>query len=157
MNFDIDLSEKTVSFEAARPFYSRKAVEIAAHVFESRAEVYLDEAPKAFSLTLKSRRVKIAEADLEALAGSFLNELLNQEYRFLVGGFNKKISDLISTQALFCARGGEKGVEPVAEERTPEFKAAVAKLVKEAQDEAKRTMPKKIPDQGAPLPPAAKE
>ena len=157
MRFDIDEAERSVSFEVAKKVYSRDGLDIAVQVFGSKAEVYLDETPKSFGLTLQAKKKTAGAADLERLAGEFLVELLNQEYRFVVGRFNSKISSLIVTQALFCARGGETPPAPCAEEQTPEFKAETARLMKTAQDEIKRTMPKKLPPQGNPLPPAKEE
>ena len=157
MRFEIDQDEKTVEFSIPRKIYSREALEIAAQIFAPRAEVYLDESASAFALTLKSKRGEPSKADLETLAGEFLNELLNQDYRFLVGRFNQKISSLVVTQALLAARGGEKPAETPAAERTPEFEAEVARLMDEAREEISRTMPRKIAPQGLPLPPAPEE
>lgn len=157
LKLSADPKEREVSFSVPRSMYSRQAVEIAAHVFSKRVDVLLAEDKKAFDLTLRSKRKTADKAELEALGGEFVNELLNQEYRFIVSRFNQKISSLIVTQALLAARGGEDarpaGV-PEAE-KTPEFKAKVAALLREAEEEVKRTMPKKLPPQGNPLPPEA--
>lgn len=152
MKIDVDAKERSASFELPKPIYSQDGLEIAARVFSSRADVFLEETAKAFGVTLQA---KSSKADPEALAGEFLNELLNQEYRFIVGKHNRKISNLIVTQALFAARGGEN--PPKAAEETPEFKAAVDELMKQTAAEIKRTMPKKLPPQGNPLPPAKED
>ena len=131
--------------------YSMDGLRIAAHVLSSKVDVYMDETKTAWDVTLEPKR---KDADKAALEGEFRNELLNQEYRFLVGAFNRKISSLITTQALMAARGGENPPPAVPpEETTPEFKAKVAELMKAAQDEISRTMPKKLPHQGLPIPP----
>lgn len=131
--------------------YSMDALRIAAHVLSSKVDVYVAEEKDAWEVTLEAKR---RGADLAALEGEFGNELLNQEYRFLVGAFNRKISSLITTQALMAARGGENPPPAVApEERTPEFQAKVAELMKNAEEEIRRTMPRKLPDQGLPIPP----
>lgn len=134
----------------SKELYSREAIGIAAHIFSNRAEVYLSDGGKAWELSLKAKRAK---QDPKALEGEFKNELLNQEYRFIVSRFNAKLSKLIVTQALFSARG---------EERTPEapsaeLKAETERLLAEARDEIARTMPKKLPPQGAVLPPAPED
>jgi His-Xaa-Ser system protein HxsD len=131
--------------------YSMDALRIAAQVLSSKVDVYLDEDKNSYDVTLEPKR---KDADKAALEGEFRNELLNQEYRFVVGAFNRKISSLIVTQALMAARGGENPPPAVPpEEKTPEFKAKVAELMKAAEDEIKRTMPKKLPHQGQPIPP----
>jgi His-Xaa-Ser system protein HxsD len=157
MRIAIDPAEKTASLEVPRGFYSREGIEIAAQIFGTRADIYLEESGKAYGLTLKSKRQTAAEADLDRLAGEFVNELLNQEYRFVVGKFNHKISSLIVTQALFSARGGEETAKIPPEEQTPEFMASVEQLMKSTADEIARTMPKKLPPQGNPLPPAQED
>jgi len=152
MRFTIDSDEKSVSFQVPQSVYSKDGLQIAAHIFSPRAEVYLDETGKKFDLTLKSKKKSVAPAELESLGGEFLNELLNQEYRFIVGRFNQKLSSFTVTQALFSARGGEEIPKAHEAESTPEFKSAVEELMKTAREEIARTMPKKIPPQGTPIP-----
>ncbi len=147
----------SISFSISKKMYSKQAVQIAAHVFDSRAKILLGESGGDFDLTLQSNRKTVTAEDLSALAGEFTNELLNQEYRFIVGGFNQKISNLIVTQVLFAARGGETPPQPRIEEQTPEFVAEVDKLLCQAKEEISRTMPKKIAPQGKVLPPAPEE
>lgn len=157
MRLKTDVGERTVGFEVPRSMYSREGLDIANQIFSPRAEIYLEESAKTLGLTLKSKRKASTPEELERLGGEFLNELLNQEYRFVVGRFNQKISGLIVTQALFSARGGEEPPKPPVEEQTPEFKEAVVKMMRDAAEEIKRTMPKKLPPQGNPLPPAKEE
>lgn len=149
----VDEKAREVSFLLPKKLYSRQALEIAAQVFSARADVLCAETRQAFDVTLAAKR-KASADDLESLAGEFFNECLNQEYRFLVGGFNQKLAGLTVTQALFSARGGqEKPPSPPAEEQTPEFKAEVERLMAQAKDEIARTMPKRIAPQGSPIPP----
>ena len=155
MRFKFDLDGRGVSFAADRGIYTKEAILIAAQIFAGRAEVFLDEPSNAFGVTLKARKKTAGKAELRELAGEFLNELLNQEYRFIVGRFNRKISNLIIAQALLSARGDDGRPETAPEEQAPEFKAAVSKLMEEARAEISRTMPKKLAPQGLPLPPAA--
>ena len=150
----IDEAGRSVSFSVPDKLYSEDGLKIAAQIFSARADVYLEEARGRHELTLKAKRRTVDAAGLAALAGEFRNELLNQEYRFLVGRFNQKITSLIVTQTLFAARGGETPPEAPAAEKTPEFQAEVARLMSEADAEIRRTMPKKLPPQGNPLPPA---
>ena len=151
MNISVDRAERSVSLSAPRKTYSDDAVRIAAHVFSARAEVYDRASRSAHELTLVARRRDADEAFLEALGGEFLNELLNQEYRFVVARFNRKVADLIAAQTLMSARGGEKPAEP--EPDSPEMAAETRKLMAAAEDEIRRTMPKKIVPPGPLYPP----
>ena len=145
MRFKVDADEGTVSFKASRPFYSKQSLAIAASVFESKAAVFLSEAGKAFAVELKSKRKGTTGAELEALAGEFFNELLNQEYRLVVVDSNAKISDLIVTQVLYRAGGGDRAAAPRTDESSREFKAAVGRLMDDARAEIAATRPKRIP------------
>lgn len=156
MKHEFDLKQGSVGLTAPKALYSRDALGIAAHIFAGRAEVYLEEAPRVWRLTLKARRPG-GEPELRALAGEFLNELLNQQYRFLVSRFNAKISNLVVAQTLLSARGGENPSALAAEEQAPEFQAEVDKMMAEARVEIERTMPARIVPQGNPLPPAPEE
>jgi His-Xaa-Ser system protein HxsD len=151
MKIDIDRAGRSVSLAAPRKTYSDDAVRIAAHVFSNRAEVYHRVSRSAHELTLVARRRDADEASLEALGGEFLNELLNQEYRFVVARFNRKIADVIAAQTLMSARGGEKPAAPAPD--SPELKAETRKLLAAAAEEIRRTMPKKIAPQGPLYPP----
>jgi His-Xaa-Ser system protein HxsD len=151
MNILVDRDARSVSVAAPRKTYSDDAVRIAAHVFSNRAEVYHRTSRAAHELTLVAKRRDADAASLEALGGEFLNELLNQEYRFVVARFNRKVADVIAAQALLSARGGAKPAAPAAD--SPELKAAARKLMAAAEDEIRRTMPKKIAPQGPLYPP----
>ena len=56
-----------------------------------------------------------------------------------------------------AARGGETPAAAPAEEQAPEFMKLVADLVKNAEAEVARTMPRKIADQGTVLPPVKED
>ncbi len=141
----------------SKKIYSKDSLLIAAQILSSKINVYLDETKTAYEVTIEAKRKDVDAAGLSALAGEFGNELLNQEYRFIVGRFNSKISSLIVTQTLMASRGGETPAGPPAGESTPEFKKMVAELMKNAEAEVARTMPKKIPHQGTPLPPVKED
>lgn len=154
MKMSVDRAERSVRFAVPRAVYSDDAVRIAAHVFANRAETYAEESKAAFDLTLVSKKAGLDDSSLEALAGEFLNELLNQEYRFVVARFNRKVADVVTAQTLLSARGGENPPAPPAE--TPELKAETQRLMREAADEIERTMPKKIAAPGPLYPPEAR-
>ena len=151
MNIIVNRAERSVALSAPRKTYGDDAVRIAAHVFSNRAEVYYAATKSAHELTVVAKRRDVDEASLEALGGEFLNELLNQEYRFVVARFNRKVADLIAAQTLLSARGGEKPAKPKPD--SPELKAETRKLMAAAEEEIRRTMPKKIAPQGPLYPP----
>jgi His-Xaa-Ser system protein HxsD len=151
MNMSVDQKKRSVSLSAPRKTYSDDAVRIAAHVFSNRAEVYHRASRSAHELTLVAKRRDADAPSLEALGGEFLNELLNQEYRFVVARFNRKVADVIAAQTLMSARGGEKPA-PAAPD-SPELEAEVRKLISAAEEEIRRTMPKKLAPQGPLYPP----
>lgn len=151
MKAKIDAKAREAALSLSSAVYSDEAVRIAAAVFDSRCEVYHEEKKGGFALTLAARRKDLDEKALEALAGDFLNELLNQEYRFLVGRFNRRVADLVVTQALLSARGGENPPETAKGEDEPAFKAEVARLMAEAAAEIEKTMPKRLPPQKGPI------
>lgn len=150
---DIDVDEKSVTLDLPQALYSREGIGIAAQIFANQAAVLLGEDDGTFQVVLESKRKAPKAPELSGLGGEFLNELLNQEYRMLVGRFNRKITNLTATQALLAARGGENPAPAPEQEKTPEFLKAVEELMREAQAEIDRTMPKKLPPQGTPLPP----
>lgn len=154
---DIDTDEKSVSLDLPRALYSREGIGIAAQVLAPQAAVLLGEDDDEYQVVLQSKRKAPKEDELRRLGGEFLNELLNQEYRMLVGRFNRKISSLTVTQALLAARGGETPPAAPEQEKTPEFRKAVEELMREAQAEIERTMPRKLPPQGSVLPPAKED
>ena len=146
-----DRAARSVSLSAPRATYSDDAVRIAAHVFSNRADVYHEATRSAHELTLVAKRRDADAAALEALGGEFLNELLNQEYRFVVARFNRKVADLIAAQTLLSARGGENPPQRAA--ASPELQAETARLMRAAAEEIERTMPRKIAPRGSPIPP----
>ncbi len=146
-----------MKMKLSRKIYSKDALLIAAQVLSSKINVYLEESKSVYTVTIEARRRGVDDDRLAALAGEFGNELLNQEYRFIVGRFNAKISSLIVTQTLMAARGGETPAAPPAEESTPAFKKLVADMVRNAEAEVARTMPRKISDQGTVLPPVKEQ
>jgi hypothetical protein len=153
MKLEIDAEANEVSFSLHPEVYGEDSLRVAAAVFEKKAEVYEDEegGKAGRRVTLAPRR-KSTDADLQALAGDFMNELLNVEYRKLVTSMNKNLSTLLVTQALFAARGGENGPPPLAPLSEAQ-EAEVQKMMAEAREEIAKTMPKRLPPQGAPIQP----
>lgn len=147
-----DVKEREASVRLPKAVTSQAALELAAQVFAKRAEAFVGETKAEWELTLKARRPGATEAQLAALAGDFLVELLNQEYRFLVSALNKDVASLQSAQALFAARGGENPPSPPKEDAA--FKKLAAKLLAEAKAELAKSAPKRAARAGkTPVPP----
>lgn len=85
----------------------------------------MSETPERYEVTLKSKSPADREA-LRRLAGEFLNELISEERRLEVFRENKKIIELIVTQALYSAQ------------QTPEQEAEAARITQEMNGEAER-------------------
>ena len=137
--------------ELPKAVYDRSAAEVAATVLAARAEAFLEPDGSDLRITLKPLRAATNQ-DLERLAGEFLNEMLNQQYRAVVSRFNAKATQSVVTQALYAARPRPARRDP---ERDPKYAAEVAALMRDAEKEIRDTMPKKIAPQGAPIPPEA--
>lgn len=149
MKIAVDVSARRATVRAPRKVYSDDAVRVAAHVFDGRAEVYHAAGKSEHEIDLVARRKDLDAAALENLAGEFLNELLNQEYRFLVGRFHRRIADRVVAQALLSARGGENPPAPIPD--SPELKAEAERLMAQTAEEIRRTMPPRIAPQGVPM------
>ena len=118
------------TLELPRGVYSEYALRIALHVFTRRAEAEAEEVRSGWRVTLRP----LGQAGLDALAGDFLNELLNQEYRFAVSALNRKVSGFLVTQALLSARGGEN--PPPQPEEDAAFRAEAEGMLREAKEES---------------------
>ena len=151
MKLDCDAKKKEVRFTVSPAIYGEDVLRLAAHVFERSAEAYAEKTRGGVEVTL-SAKAKTDADGLEKLGREFLNELLNQRYRRIVGEANKELAALLVTQALFSARGGEN--RPAPAPLTPEQEKEAARLMAEAQAEIDRTMPKRIAPQGRPIPEA---
>lgn len=151
MKIVVDAAERSVEVSVPRKIYSDDSVRIAAMVFSGRAEIYYDKTKTEHALTLVARRKDLDAAALERLGGDCLNELLNQEYRAQWARFHRKIADRVVAQVLLAARGGETPA-PLPKD-SPELEAETKRLMAAAADEIARTMPKRIPPQGAPMRP----
>ncbi len=121
---------KGVTLKVARAAYSKAALDLAVLTFAARARAAVAAAPGGWTVTLAGK----APHD-PALAGDFLNEILNQECRFLVSGLNATLASLQTTQALFAARGGENPPAPPVEDAA--FRRETQALLESARKEKK--------------------
>ncbi len=96
-----ELGERRVSFVVSEDIYALDTIQGAAYLFLDRCYVFLDRpADRQVAVVLKAKGEADA-ATLEALAGEFANELLNQALRKAVGASNAKIREFILAKALF--------------------------------------------------------
>lgn len=119
---------KGVTLRVDKAVYSKAALELAVMTFAARAEAVVAPAPGGWKVTLRG-------GSDPALAGDFLNEILNQECRFLVSGLNQTLASLQTAQALFAARGGENPPPPPAEDAA--FRREAQALLESARKEKK--------------------
>jgi His-Xaa-Ser system protein HxsD len=97
----VDLGERRVRFEVDESIYDLDVIQGAAYLFLDRGYVFLDRpADRRVAVVLKTRGEATAES-LEALAGEFANELLNQALRKSIGASNAKIREFILAKAFF--------------------------------------------------------
>ncbi len=96
-----DLGARRASFVVDESLYPLDTIQGAAYLFLDRCYVFLDRpADQRVAVVLKTKG-EADEAALEALAGEFANELLNQALRKAVGASNAKIREFILAKAFF--------------------------------------------------------
>lgn len=95
------LDERRVSFVLDEELYPRDAVYGAAYLFVDRCWVFLTRpADRQVEVRLKTKEAADTAA-LEALAGEFANELLNQVLRFRVGESTARLREYTLARAFF--------------------------------------------------------
>jgi His-Xaa-Ser system protein HxsD len=96
-----DIGDRRVSFVVSEDLYALDVIQGAAYLFLDRCYVFLDRpADRQVAVVLKAKGETDAAA-LDALAGEFANELLNQALRKAIGASNAKIREFILAKALF--------------------------------------------------------
>ena len=95
------IGERKVAFVLDESVYKKDAVYGTAYLFIDRCFVYLTRpAESQVGVELVSRE-ETTEAELEALAGEFVNELLNQMVRAQVGEATARIREYYMARAFF--------------------------------------------------------
>jgi len=98
-----EIAERRVSFTISEELYPLDAIQGAAYLFIDRCYVWLDRpADRQVQVVLRSKESS-TEEQLQALAGEFANELLNQSLRKNIGESNGKIREFIMARAFFAA------------------------------------------------------
>lgn len=100
-----ELAERRVRFEVDESIYDLDVIMGAAYLFLDRCYVWMDRAAdRRVQVVLRSRGAA-SEDELQALAGQFANELLNQALRKQIGESNGRLREYIMARALFSADG----------------------------------------------------
>lgn len=101
----IEVDERRARFTIDESIYALDVVMGAAYLFIDKVYVFLDRGgDRQVIVSLRSRAAASAE-ELEALAGQFANELLNQALRKQIGESNGRLREYILARALFAAEG----------------------------------------------------
>lgn len=96
------ISKDSVTLTLKEAVYPLEAIYGASYVFIDRAFLFLDGRGQKIEVTLSPKQ-KMSAGELRALAGDFLNELLNYALRVGISAENKKIRQYVVQRALFSA------------------------------------------------------
>jgi His-Xaa-Ser system protein HxsD len=103
MSMEPVIGERRVEFVVSEELYPLDVIQGASYLFIDRCYVWLDRpADKQVKVVLRSKGAA-TPAELEALAGEFSNELLNQALRKNIGDTNAKIREFVMARAFFAA------------------------------------------------------
>ena len=101
MSLSYDTSERVVTLLVDEDLYALDAIYGTAYLFVDRCYVLLGR-PKERHVSVRLRaKGEATEETLEALAGEFSNELLNQVLRMRIGESTKKIREYTLAKAFF--------------------------------------------------------
>lgn len=118
--FQYEAADRSITFELQESVYPLDAIYGTAYLFIDRCYVFLTRPADAIvSVRLKSKDVAVTPETLDALAGEFVNELLNQAFRARLAESTGKIREYYVSRAFF------------AEARPASIDAILAELDKE--------------------------
>ena len=96
------LSERSVAFNVDESVFSLDAVYGAAYLFVDRCWVFFTRPQEGVvGVNLKSKANEVTEGELDALAGEFSNELLNQAIRVQLGESTATLREYMMARAFF--------------------------------------------------------
>lgn len=96
------IDARAVSFDIDEELYPRDSIYGAAYLFVDRCFVFLTRPSEGHvRVRLKARDAAVTQPALEALAGDFGNELLNQVMRQRIGESTAKIREYYMARAFF--------------------------------------------------------
>ncbi len=115
VDFQFELDEREIAFNLDEEVYPRDAIYGAAYLFIDRCYVYLSRpGDKKVRARLRSKEAATPE-QLEALAGEFANELLNQLLRIRIGDSTARIREYYMARAFFTTESDSTINELLAE------------------------------------------
>lgn len=101
VDFEFALSEREIAFDLDETLYPLDAIYGAAYLFVDRCYLFLAR-PADHRVRVRLRTREAASADaLEALAGEFANELLNQVLRRRISDSTRTIREYYMARAFF--------------------------------------------------------
>lgn len=133
MKVKIDSKSGEALLTIQKKLYAVELLQAAAYVLTDRCVAYVEASGASHIVTLKSTQGR-SRADLEALADSFHNELLNQALRQKLVAANRSIMEHVITRALVSAQA-EPEKEAAPEALTASQQAEIDKLIAEAEAE----------------------
>lgn len=100
--FQYDAGERSVTFDLQESVYPLDAIYGTAYVFIDRCYVFLARPSDGIvTVRLKTKEPSPDTAALDALAGEFANELLNQAFRARLAESTGKIREMYVSRAFF--------------------------------------------------------
>ncbi len=113
-----ELAERRVSFTLDEDLYPRDAIYGAAYLFVDRCYIFLDK-PTDRQVEVRLRTKPGTDADeaaLEALAGEFANELLNQVLRVRIGNSTARLREYYLARAFFHNQSDTSAIDALLAE-----------------------------------------
>ena len=109
------IKDNQISLELDEDVYPLDAIYGTSYLFIDRCYVFLDRAAdKKVTLRLRGKN-KLEQPQLEALAGEFANELLNQILRFRIGASTAKIREYYMARA-FVSHPAQSSIDALLAE-----------------------------------------
>lgn len=103
--------ENSVVFTVSKKIYPLEVIFGACHNFIDRCYVFLDQPnTDSIQVSLKGKE-QLDSRGMEALAGEFNNELVNQSLRKKINQQNKKLREYIVSRALYSVEPYQEGAE----------------------------------------------
>ena len=115
--FHYDVDDRSVAFLIDEELYPLDAIYGTAYLFVDRCWLFLDRpADKQVQVRLRSKAPEPGEVALDALAGEFANELLNQVLRLRVGDSTRALREYTLARAFFGDDSGRPNIDALLAE-----------------------------------------
>jgi len=115
--FHYDVDGRTVAVVIDEELYPLDAIYGAAYLFVDRCWLFLDRpGDKQVQVRLRSKDAEPSADVLDALAGEFANELLNQVLRLRIGDSTRSLREYTLARAFFGDDGGRPDIDALLAE-----------------------------------------